>query len=166
MSLFIFNSTKCVREVSYRIPGERRAFMTRIEAGKQAEIYSGGTKDDHAAIVEQLKPYGIVAYSEIDHSRGFIGLVYQFDHEIKPAKMLNIYKKNDEVRNEESRESRKITAAATDEMLARAAQETDIPYQGMEVKLEEEDSLDADASVSETLQVNSPKRRGRPRKAK
>lgn len=164
MSLYIFNVTKCFKEVSYCIPGEQRPFMTKIMPGGQAEIYPGGTSDDHNAIVEQLKPFGLVALSEIDRAQGFIDLAYQFGKPIKAEKILPVYSHNDGVRNEEGRKAREITVAAADDMLARTAQETGETYHGVRVTLDEQGQKDSSDTVNEIYDSTSTPRRGRPRK--
>lgn len=164
MSLYIANLSRNNLELTYRVAGENRYFTTKILPFTQESVYPGGTSEEHASIVEQNKPYGLIAVSEIGSTKTFIGMCYQFDKPIHPSKMLPVAAHNDEVLNRDAQESRKIAAVAMDESLARTAQESGTKFNGLQVDLEETESKSADQQVNETIDVEVQGRRRTRRK--
>lgn len=165
MPLFISNTSKQVQEVNYWIGGNRKHFTTKIQPGRQESIYPNGTSDDHANIVEQLRPYGLTAVNEIDRSREFIGLCFQFDKPIATDRLVPVFKHNDEVLTDRAHQNRAEAALAMDDGLSRSAQETGAKFQGLEVEVEEQEQKGVDTKVAETLVIENPTRgRGRPRR--
>lgn len=164
MSLYIANLSRNNLELTYRVAGENRYFTTKILPFTQESVYPGGNAEEHASIVEQNKPYGLIAVADIDRTKTFIGMCYQFDKPIRPDKMLPVAAHNDEVLNRDAQEGRKIAAVAMDESLARSAQETGAKFNGLQVDLEEAESKSADPQVSETIAVEAQGRRRTRRK--
>lgn len=165
MPLYVANLSRNVLEFTYRVAGENRYFTTKIMPFGQESIYPRGTSDEHADIVDQNRPYGLIAVSDIDRTRTFIGMCYQFDKPIQPDKMIPVARHNDDVLNREAQESRKITAIAMDESLARTAQEAGMKFNGLEIGLEEQEQKGSDTQVSETIAVEGQNRKRRRRGA-
>lgn len=165
MSLYVANTSRCTLDFTFNVRGIPRHFKVTIPPFSQHSIYPDGTKDDHADIVGQNKRYGLVAVSDIDRTKTFIGMCYQFDRPIQQDKMLKVAPHNDGVRLAEAQESRKIAAIAMDDALSRAAQETGEKFQGVEIEIEEQEQKGSDVQIKETIAVDNPSRgRGRPRK--
>lgn len=165
MSLYISNTSKQIQEVNFWIGGNRKHFTTKIQPGRQESVYPAGTRDDHALIVEQLRPYGLTAVSDIDRSKEFIGLCYQFDKPIPAERLAPVFKHNDNVLTDMAKQNRAEAALAMDDGLSRSAQETGAKFQGLEVELAEQEQKGVDTHVSETVVVeNLARGRGRPRR--
>lgn len=166
MSLFISNTSKNYQEVNFRIPGNNRHFTVKISPGGQEEIYKDGTLDDHKMIIEQLKPYGLKSVEEIDRSKEFIGLCYQFGKAVPVDRQVEVFRHNDSVIMKEAQERRQEAAIAMDDALSRSAQETGARFNGLEVEIEEQQQKGVDTKINEAIQVENPARgRGRPRKS-
>lgn len=162
MTLYVANLSRNVLEFTYRIAGENRYFTTKIMPFTQESVYPGGTADEHAFIVEQNARYGLIPVSDIDRTKRFIGMCYQYDKPIQPDKMMPVAQHNEDALNREALESRKIAAIAMDEALARTAQESGVKFNGLEVDLEEQEQKGAQQQVNETIAVETQgRRRGR-----
>lgn len=162
MSLYVANLSRNTLEFTYRVPGELRYFTTKILPFAQELIYPEGTADEHASIVEQNKPYGLIDVSEIDRTKRFIGMCYQFDKPIQASKMIPVAAHNEDALNREAQESRKIAAVAMNATLAKTAQESGMKYNGVEIDLEQQEKKGADPQVNETIAVETQgRKRGR-----
>lgn len=165
MALFIFNTSKHHQEINFRIPGNQRHFTVKIGPGLQESIYKEGSREDHQMIVEQLRTYGLRAVSEIDRSKEYVGLCYQFDKAITADRMVPVFAHNDEVIVHEAQQRRQEAAIAMDESLSRAAQETGVKFNGLDVGIEEQEQKGVDTQVHEILEVeNTARGRGRRRR--
>ncbi len=165
MPLYIANTSKNHQEINFRIPGNNRHFTAKVAPGRQELIYKEGTRDDHQSIVEQLKPYGLKSIDEIDRSKEFAGLCYQFDKPIPAERLLPVFGHNDGVIMREAQERRQEAAIAMDEALSRTAQETGAKFNGLEVEIEEQPQKGVDTKISEAIEVENPARgRGRRRR--
>ncbi|MDR6389224.1 hypothetical protein [Paraburkholderia phenoliruptrix] len=165
MPLYISNTSKNHQEINFRIPGNNRHFTAKIAPGRQELIYKEGTRDDHVSIVEQLKPYGLRSVDEIDRSKEFVGLCYQFDKPIPAEKLLPVFSHNDAVIMKEAQERRQEAAIAMDDALSRNAQETGAKFNGLEVGIEEQEQKGVDTKINEAIEVENPARgRGRRRR--
>jgi hypothetical protein len=166
MSLFISNTSKNHQEVNFRIPGNNRHFTVKIAPGRQEEIYKDGTLDEHNMIIEQLRPYGLKSIDEIDRSKEFVGLCYQFGKAIPVDRLLPVFSHNDGVIMKGAQERRQEAAIAMDDALSRTAQETGAKFNGLEIEIEEQQQKGVDTQINEAIQVENPSRgRGRPRRS-
>jgi len=77
--LYILNCTRQVQEFWYRLPENPKLLHQFIPVGGQIQIAGDLSTKDIEAIREQHAKYGMVAYSEIDRTRPFIGYCYQVD---------------------------------------------------------------------------------------
>ena len=80
--LFIANCKKQAEDFNYRIPEVVRTYVQSIPAGGQIEVYRDAPMDVLEGIVEQHRMYGLVNVSEIDRTKEFANLCYQFDKPI------------------------------------------------------------------------------------
>jgi hypothetical protein len=160
MSLFIANTTKQHHEFMFWVPEQRRYFTKLIRAGGQEQIYPEGTRDVHEGIIAQHRQYGIKALSEIDRTKEFVGLCYQFDHPIPADRLTEAIEHNDDVMVSEAQERRKEATAALNESLTQVAQDSGTNLSGLDVEVVEEQKKGVDTQVNETISVNKPGRRG------
>jgi hypothetical protein len=170
MSLFIANCSKQMFEIHYWVEGSpNKPVVTKIRPGAQENIYPQGNQVDHQRIVDQHKPYGLIPVSEVDRHDGFVGQCYQFDTPIPLDRLQSTMKRNDEDLYTEAQERRKEAAAATDDTVRRAAQESEMKVGNFEVEITEVEQKGVDQKVHEVITVSSdapqePRRRGRPRR--
>jgi hypothetical protein len=169
MALYIANCSKQAFELHFWVEGVKAPVKTKIKPGGQENIYSQGNRVDHERIVEQHKKYGLIPVNEIDRTKEFVGQCYQFDSPISHDRLLTTMKRNDAVLYEQSQERRKEAAAATDDLIRTAAQETGMTVDNFEVEIEEVEQPGVDQTVHEIITVGAgpsePKRgRGRPRR--
>ncbi|MFY4709961.1 hypothetical protein [Burkholderia glumae] len=171
MSLFIANCSKQNFEIHYWVEGSpNKPVVTKIRPGAQASIYPQGNRVDHQRIIDQHRPYGLIPVSEIDRHDGFVGQCYQFDTPIPLDRLQSTMKRNDEDLYAEAQERRKEAAAATDDTVRRAAQESEMKVGNFEVEITEVEQKGVDQTVHEVITVTAdapqePRRRGRPRKS-
>ncbi len=171
MSLFIANCSKQNFEIHYWVEGSpNKPVVTKIRPGAQENIYPQGNRVDHQRIIDQHRPYGLIPVSEIDRHDGFVGQCYQFDTPIPLDRLQSTMKRNDEDLYAEAQERRKEAAAATDDTVRRAAQESEMKVGNFEVEITEVEQKGVDQTVHEVITVSAdapqePRRRGRPRKS-
>lgn len=171
MSLFIANCSKQNFEIHYWVEGSpNKPVVTKIRPGAQENIYPQGNRVDHQRIIDQHRPYGLIPVSEIDRHDGFVGQCYQFDTPIPLDRLQSTMKRNDEDLYAEAQERRKEAAAATDDTVRRAAQESEMKVGNFEVEITEVEQKGVDQTVHEVITVTAdapqePRRRGRPRKS-
>ncbi|KGC13675.1 hypothetical protein DM48_370 [Burkholderia gladioli] len=171
MSLFIANCSKQNFEIHYWVEGSpNKPVVTKIRPGAQENIYPQGNRVDHQRIIDQHRPYGLIPVSEIDRHDGFVGQCYQFDTPIPLDRLQSTMKRNDEDLYAEAQERRKEAAAATDDTVRRAAQESEMKVGNFEVEITEVEQKGVDQTVHEVITVTADapqetRRRGRPRKS-
>lgn len=166
MALFIANCSKQAFEIHYWVEGSpNKPVVTKIKPGGQEKIYPQGTRVDHERIIDQHKPYGLIPVSEVDRHEGFVGQCYQFDTPIPLDRLQSTMKRNEEDLYAQSLERRKEAAAATDDTVRRAAQESEMKVDNFEVEITEMEQKGVDQQVHEVITVGAeakePQRRGR-----
>jgi len=161
MPLFVANTTKQHHEFMFWVPEQRRYFTKLIRAGGQEEIYPEGDRDVHEGIIAQHRQYGIKHVSEIDRSKEFIGLCYQFDNPISADRLTETIERNEGVLVAEAQERRVEATAALDGQLSQIAQESGTNLSGLDVEVVEEQRKGVDTQVNETLSIEKPGRRSR-----
>ncbi|WP_175952872.1 hypothetical protein [Burkholderia sp. BCC0405] len=169
MPLYIANCSKFNYELHYWVENSKKPVVTKIRPGGQENVYPQGTREDHIRIVEQHKMYGLIPVSEIDRSKEFIGQCYQFDTPITHDRLFTTMERNDDVLYEQALERRKEAMASTDDLVRRAAQETDWNVGNIEVEIKEVEQKGVEPQIHEVIKIgeddNQPRRRGRPRKS-
>lgn len=169
--LFIANCSKQTFEIHYWVEGSpNKPVVTKIRPGAQENIYPQGNQVDHQRIVDQHKPYGLIPVSEVDRHDGFVGQCYQFDTPIPLDRLQSTMKRNDEDLYAEAQERRKEAAAATDDTVRRAAQESEMKVGNFEVEITEVEQKGVDQKVHEVITVSPDapqerRSRGRPRRS-
>lgn len=169
MPLYIANCSKFNYELHYWVENSKKPVVTKIRPGGQENVYPQGTRADHERIVEQHKMYGLTAVSEIDRTQQFVGQCYQFDTPITHDRLFTTMERNDDVIYEQALERRKEAMASTDDLVRRAAQETDWKVGNIEVEIKEVEQKGVEPQIHEVIKIgeddNQPRRRGRPRRS-
>ena len=83
--------------------------------------------------------------------------------------MFTTMERNDDVLYEQALERRKEAMASTDDLVRRAAQETDWNVGNIEVEIKEVEQKGVEPKIHEVIKLgaddNQPRRRGRPRRS-
>ena len=113
--LFVANTSKQHFEFCYRVPGNDRVFMNKIPVGGQVMLYKEAPIDVLEYIINQHqghpKPF-LISVDELSRHKGHIGLIYQFDKEIKASQIERKMHENDGALIERGKEIRMENAAA------------------------------------------------------
>ena len=171
MALFVANLTKQVFQLHFWVERVSRPVVVEILPGQQKSIYPEGSRLDHENIVNQHRMYGLIPVAEIDSTGGFIGQCYQFDKHIPLDRLVTGMTNNDDALVDKALQVRKESAAAADDLLRRAAQETDSKIAEFAVELEEVEQKGVEQQINEIITVGddapapAERRRGRPRKS-
>lgn len=143
------------------VPEQRRYFTKLIRAGAQEQIYPEGSRDVHEGIIAQHRQYGLKAVSEIDRTKEFIGLCYQFDAPVSAERLTETIERNEVVMVAEAQERRKEATAALDGQLSQIAQDSGTNLSGLDVEVIEDQKKGVDTQLNETLSIEKPGRRVR-----
>ena len=168
MKLYIANTKKQDEHLFFRIPEITRPFSQVIPAGGQVQIYRDAPRDVLEGIVDQHRMYGLVDVADIDRTKPFVNLCYQFDKHITQNQIMYGMEHNSEVLEDKGLEYRKQSAVAISSNLDKAAQEGNAPNaSGVKLELVEEKTDQADNSekLSQVVEVvkEGKQGRGRPR---
>lgn len=120
MDLYIANCSKQEFNFTYSLPESVRPFMHMIRAGAQIQIPCK-TQDDADAIISQHSIYGLKHVKDI--GKRFGGVVYQFDKHINVQAIEQGIEQKDQDMIDRALEAQKITAVASDKIIAEKAQE-------------------------------------------
>lgn len=169
MNLYIANCSKQEFHFTYMLPENPRAFSHHIRAGSQIVI--PGAKEDIDCIIKQHEIYGMKPVEKI--GKGFANLAYRLDKPISITAIEQGLAQTEQEMIERALEARKITAVASDKIIAEKAQELGLKIKsGLEVEIQEEKKnlADTDPKFEQTIEVVkeniTPIRgRGRPRKS-
>jgi len=169
MKLYVANCSKQEFHFTYMLPENPRPFSHHIRAGSQIEI--PGAKEDIDFIIKQHSIYGMKKIEEI--GKGFTNLAYRIDKPISISAIEQGLNQSEQEMIDRALEARKITAVASDKIIADKAQEMGLKIKsGLEVEITEEKKnlADTDAKFEQTIEVvkenTTPiKGRGRPRKS-
>ena len=168
MALFVANLSKQIFQLHFWVERVSRPVVVEIPPGQQKSIYQEGSRADHESIVDQHKMYGLTPVGEIDRTDGFIGQCYQFDTPVPMDRLYNTMVSNEDVLVDKSQRIRKESAAAADDLLRKAAQETDSKIAEFAVEIEEVDQKGVESQINEVITVGEGeqqhRRRGRQRK--
>jgi hypothetical protein len=143
MKLYVANCSKQEHLFTYMIPENPRPFSHSIRAGAQIEI--PGNQDALMAIIGQHQIYGMMEVNKV--TKGFGGLCYRLEKPISVEAIENGFTQSDQEMINKAQESRNITAAASDQMIANKAQEMGLKQRsGLEIEVIEEKKNAADNS--------------------
>ena len=152
MKLYVANCSKQEHLFTYMIPENPRPFSHSIRAGAQIEI--PGNQDAIMAIIGQHQIYGMMEVNKV--TKGFGGLCYRLEKPISVEAIENGFTQSDQEMINKAQESRNITAAASDQMIANKAQEMGLKQRsGLEIEVIEEKKNAADNSpkFEQTIEV-------------
>lgn len=174
--LYIANCKPQSENFSFRVIGTGQLVTQHIPAGGQIEIYRDTDRATLEAIVEQHEQYGLIPVANIDRTKPFISLCYQYDKPITQNHIKYGIEHNTDVLTEVGRERRDQAAVAIGSNLERAADEAAGRPQlkGMSLEIQEEKAPgDNSAGINEVIQVDhnhgdkpgSKRKAGRPSRA-
>lgn len=160
MDLYIANATKQHHDFAYKRLETDKIVTLKIRAGQQACVGKNLSLDEFEHIVKQYAPYGLVAAKDIKRSVAFTGWCYA-ERPIQLDLIMHGIEHNMEAIDAANDERRKIMAAAIDGKLSEQPE-----YRGG-VQVETQQVTDGhkvdESAVRETMQVDTPNRRGRGR---
>lgn len=168
MKLYVANCSKQDCSFTYMLPENTRPFMHNIRMGSQVGI---DCQSEHEAqhIVKQHEVYGMRHVKDI--KKGFGGLAYQFDKVISIEAIEQGISQKEQQAIEAALEAQKITAVASDKLIADKAQEAGVTQRSaLEIEVVEEKKNPADngdkinqtiSVVRDNLQPSRNKKRGR-----
>lgn len=151
-ALYVANCSKSDYLFTYMIFENPKPYHHKIRAGSQICINADTSEIDQ--IIKQHSIYGMQPVDKV--TKGFSGLAYRFG---KPISIEAIYagiKQSDQEMIDRALEARKLTAAATDHIIAEKAREFGSRQTApLEIEIVEEKRSPTDQSegFSETIQV-------------
>lgn len=149
--LYVANTSKQHHDFIYRVPEEFHKIRTqKIMIGEQIRVYQDDTIEKLNAIVEQHTRYGLAAANEVDRTKPFIGLLYQFDKPIDVNKFMYADEHNAGVYEEQGREIRQTAAAALHNQIEQVGSSQ---LQNLQAEVVEETNQ-TDRGINEVVEVN------------
>jgi len=153
-TLYVANATKHYQEIVYRLPETPGARRQTLRPGGQVGIRDLSTLDVEA-IIRQNVPYGWTDVSAVDRVKPFVGIVYSADKPVKADKIEGVMEHNLGVLVNRGRQNREMAAVATNDMLERQFEATNIAdLKSMVMTIEEEDTKTHSAELSEHFTVD------------
>lgn len=155
--LFIANCKAQTENFSFRVIGTGQLVTQQIPAGGQLEIYRDTDRETLESIVQQHEQYGLVPVANIDRTKPFISMCYQYDKPITQNHIKYGIEHNAEVLADLGRERRDQSAVAIGSNLERAAEEAAGRPQlkGVSVEIQEEKKPgDNSEGINETIHVD------------
>jgi len=168
-ALYVANCSKQTRLFTYMFTENPKPFHHKIASGTQIKIEAGDFEIDQ--ILKQHSAYGIQQADKV--GKGFSGVAYRIGKPISVQAIEAGLSQKDQEAIDRALEARKNTAAATDLILNRKAQEYGSRQTApLEIEVIEEGKgpTDNDGKFNETISVvkeggaEAPRKRGRPRK--
>jgi hypothetical protein len=155
--LYIANCTKNVQDFLYRLPEVHQLYKVTIPMGGQAEIYEDTDKATLGLIIDQHAMYGMKAVSELDRTRGYTGLCYQFDKPIDVERIMSAVAHNDDELVRQAHEVRKAQAAGISAAIDQNMMGSESQLQSLEVEIVEQKKPGENSEkMTETIQVAKP----------
>lgn len=159
MKLYIANTTKQEFLFTYMLPENPRPFSHNIRAGSQIEI--SGNQDAVDSIINQHAIYGLVDANKA--KKGFGGLVYRIDKPVSLEAIQSGMAQHDQDKIDKALESRKLTAAAADQIMTQRAQEMGVrQLSPLEIEVVEEGKGPTDNSSERFNEVIEVVKEGGP----
>jgi hypothetical protein len=154
--LFVANCKSQTEVFSYRVAETKQLISQDIPAGGQIQIYRDTDRDTLEHIIEQHRKYGLINVADIDRTKPFISLCYQFDKPITQNHIKYGVEHNVEVLTDVGRERRDQAAVAIGTNLERAAEEagqTRVNAMSLEIQ-EEKAPGDNSDGINEIIHVD------------
>jgi hypothetical protein len=151
MQLYLANCTKQILDFQYRVPEDRSKmpYRTSIAPGTQQVIWKPDSLPVLMAIVDQMRPYGLVAVNEVDRTREFIGFCYSIDKPVPMDVMMVADDHNTSVLTQRGVEMRKQTAVAMEHQMF--SENDGLAHMELEIV---EDTKGETPRVAEAIEVN------------
>ena len=151
-ALYVANCKKCDYLFTYMLVENPKPYHHKIRAGSQICINADTSEIDQ--IIKQHSLYGMQPVEKV--TKGFSGLAYRLGKPISVDAIHNGFKQNDQEMIDRALEARKLTAAATDHIMAEKAREfgsrQTAPLE-IEIVEEKRNPTDQSEGFSETIQV-------------
>jgi hypothetical protein len=154
MKLFVANTTKQDHFFTYRLVEKQNHAARKIQAGRQVLLSGDFGQTEIDTIIAQNSIYGLRSAKEVSRFKNFVGYIYSIDSPVKMDGMLEVYEKNDEVKDADAQKRREVTAAAIstqigDELSRRSGENS--PPMRLEVEVSTEG--DTDKGVASGVEV-------------
>ncbi|MEX3914883.1 hypothetical protein AB4Y43_01365 [Paraburkholderia sp. BR10872] len=153
--LYVANCTRQRHEFMYRAPEQKNPVVQVIEIGQQIMVWKDAAKEDLGLIVEQHQHYGLISVADIDRSKFFVGMCYQFDKPIDVNKIMYTVENNDTVLEERALEARKQAAQVISHSLNQVAQDAGNALGSVDVEIKELAQPGKEANFAETITVKN-----------
>jgi hypothetical protein len=139
--LYIANTTQQVQDFQARIPEISQIVRVVVPIGGQVPIPMELNPLQIEAIVEQHSRYGLVAVSEIDRTKDFIGLCFQVDKPINVERVKYAAVHNFEVLEKRGDQIRKEAAVSVSNAVEEQTKQIgSLDLKAMEFSVEEVES--------------------------
>lgn len=141
-ALYLANPTKQLRVVQLRIPERSSPLVQSIPPGRQIKVAGVDSTAQVEAILKSMSKYGWREASEVRNGVPFVGIIYGLDRPIKHPLIAKALDHNRSVLDRRGRQTRKLAAVATNQVIDNAIAEADSPaiLQATDVQLVEEDT--------------------------
>lgn len=117
MELWIANCTKQVKEVPYRLPGNRKMFEVKLEPGQQVALPHDLNTEEIEAFVKQHAHYGVRDEKTVKNVKEHIGLLYSIGKPVKMDRIVHAIESNDAVLTEQGSKMLEQTLLASDRVV-------------------------------------------------
>lgn len=117
MKLWIANCTKQIKEVPYRLPGQRRLFEVKIPPGSQSSLPHDLTSDEIEYFIKQNRHYGLRDEKTVKNVKEHVGLLYAVDKQIDMGRVRAVRERNDEVLTDDVQKMQEQTLLASDHVV-------------------------------------------------
>lgn len=117
MELWIANCTKQIKEIPYRLPGDRKMYEIKVNPGQQAKLpHSLGTEEiDH--FLNQHKHYGLRDEKTVRNVKEHVGLLYAIDRKVDMNRITAVIQSNDDVLAQNGQKMLEQTLLASDQVV-------------------------------------------------
>jgi hypothetical protein len=151
--LYVANCTKQRHEFLYRAPEQKNHIKEPIEIGSQIMVWKDAPREELQGIIEQHEMYGLVPVAEIDRTKHFVGMCYQWDRPVDVNKIMYTVENNDTVLEEAALEKRKEAAQVISQSLGQIAQDAGNSLNTVELEIQELARPGHDVKVYESITV-------------
>lgn len=139
-AMYIANCTNQNIDFQYRLPENPKVIKQTIPIGQQIRIPGDLSTPDVEAVIRQHAKYGLVAVSEIDRSRNFIGVCYQLDKPIQVDKLAKAIDHNYKVLDAIGKTIREEAAVVIENTIADSIPQRLGRLNELEIEIEERPS--------------------------
>lgn len=149
--LYVANTSKQHHDFVYRVPGDtQRTRVQKILMGEQIKVHKDDSYEVLDNIVKQHQQYGLIEAAEVDRTKPFIGIMYQFDKPIHVEKFMYAEEHNSDVLIDQGKKIRQEAAAALHDHIQA---NTDAQLLNLQSEVVEE-TRETDRGLNEVLEVS------------